>query len=125
MRFESLDGELAIPDPSLWPTTGSVWVEPSDDGDGQMARTAYLADGTIVTVHPRYGFGVGLWQPVDEDTYVSNILYKGGDWSLKAESTVGKDGERLTTHWEAEADWRNPAEDEAGTSTASRMHLEP
>lgn len=123
MRFESIDGELAIPDPSLWPTTGSVWVEPSGDDDGQVARTAYLADGTVVTVHPRYGVGVGLWQPVDEDTFVSNILYKGGDWSLKAESTVGQDGESLTTRWEAEAYWTNPAEDEAGTSTASRMHL--
>jgi hypothetical protein len=124
MRFESLAGELAIPDPSLWPTTGSVWVEPSGNDDGQMAWTAYLADGTIVTVDPRYGVGVGLWQPVDEDTFVSHILYKGGDWSLKAESTVGEDGESLATRWEAEADWTNPAEDEAGTSTARRMHLE-
>ncbi len=125
MRFEPLDGELTAPDPSLWPTTGSVWVEPSPSDDGQMARTAYLADGTLVTVHPRYGVGVGMWQPVDEDTFVSNILYKGGDWSLRAESTVSEDGESLVTRWQADANLGNPAEDEAGTSTASRMHLEP
>jgi hypothetical protein len=124
MRFKPLDGELATPDPSLWPTTGRVWVEPSGNDDGQMARTAYLADGTIVTVHPRYGVGVGMWQPVDEDTFVSNILYRSGDWSLKAESTVSEDGESLATRWAAKANWTNPAEDEAGTSTASRMHLE-
>ena len=125
MRFEPLDGEFAVPDPSLWPTTGSVWVEPSPNDDGQMARTAYLADGTLVSVHPKYGVGVGMWQPVDEDTFASNILYKGGDWSLKAESTVSGDGESLVTRWVAEAHWSNPAEDEAGTSTASRMRLEP
>lgn len=60
------------------PTTGSVWVEPSGDDYGQVARSAYLADGTIVTVHPRYGVGVGLWQPVDEDTFVSHILTRAG-----------------------------------------------
>ena len=125
MRFEPLDGELAVPDPGLWQTTGRVWVEPSPNDDGQMVRTAYLADGTVVTVHPRYGVGVGMWQPVDEDTFVSDIRYKGGQWSLKAESTVGEDGESLVTRWEADANLGNPAGDQAGTSTATRMHLEP
>ena len=78
-----------------------------------------------MSVHPKYGVGVGTWQPVDEDTFASNILYKGGKWSLKAESTVSGDGESLVTRWVAESHWSNPAEDEAGTSTASRMRLEP
>jgi hypothetical protein len=66
-----------------------------------------------------------MWQPVDEDTFVSNVLYKGGLWSLVAASTYGADGESLVTRWEADAHWTNPADDEAGTSTASRMHLAP
>ncbi len=78
-----------------------------------------------MTTHPKYGIGVGEWLPIDEDTIASNILYKGGDWSLKAESTVSEDGESLSTRWEADANLGNPAEDAAGSSTASRMHLEP
>ena len=125
MPFKPLEGELVVPDPSLWPTTGTVWSEDDWDQDGQVERTAYFADGTLLTVHPRYGVGVGMWQPVDEDTFVSNVLYKGGLWSLVAASTYGADGESLVTRWEADAHWTNPADDEAGTSTASRMHLAP
>ena len=125
MRFKPLEGELVAPDPSLWPTTGTVWSEDDGDQDGQVERTAYFADGTLLTVHPRYGVGVGMWQPVDEGTFVSNILYKGGLWSVIAESTYSEDGESLTTRWEADAHWTNPADDEAGTSTASRMQLDP
>ncbi len=34
MRFEPLEGDLAAPDPGLWPTIGSVWQEPYAEGDG-------------------------------------------------------------------------------------------
>lgn len=125
MRFEPLEGDLVAPDPDLWPTIGSVWQEPYAEDDSRMVRVAYLADGTAVTTHPRYGVGVGEWRPIDEDTFASNILYKGGDWSLKAESTLSEDGESLTTRWQADANLGNPAEDEEGTSTANRMRLEP
>jgi hypothetical protein len=126
-RIQPLDPDatLAPPDPELWPSSGTVWVQPMSDGEA--IRTAYLADGTVISVHPDHGVGAGLWQPLDADTFASSIGYgtfRYEDWRTEAESTVSPDGEALTTDYRL----RNASSEtleETGTSAATRMHLEP
>ncbi len=115
------DAPLARPDPALWPTSGTVWVQPTSDG--RAIRTAFLADGTVISVHPDHGIGAGLWQPIDADTFASSIGYgtfRYQDWQMEAESTVSPDGETLTSDYRL----RNASSEtpeETGTSTATRM----
>jgi hypothetical protein len=118
------DAPLASPDPALWPSTGSLWVESLEDG--QAARTAYLSDGTVISVHPEYGVGAGLWQPIDADTFASWIGYatqRSVDWQVRAESTISADGETLTSDYILEKK-SNDTAPETGTSTATRVRPE-
>jgi hypothetical protein len=123
MAIEPLDRERAIaaPDPSSWPSLGTIWVEAT--ADGLAVRSAYFADGTVISVHPVYGTGVGLWQPAGDDTFASTIHYRKGRTRLSGESTVSPDGETISTRYRL-VDDRAGAPPEEGVSKATRMHLE-
>jgi hypothetical protein len=112
---------LPEPDPALWPDEAMVWTE--DLPDGGVATTAYFPDGTVVTSHPTYGVGVGLWQPIDVDSIATWIGYateRSFRWRLRGEGTLGQDGETLTMDYLLQnLNWtRDP---EPGSSTATRM----
>ena len=92
--------------------------------DGLATRSAYLADGTVISVHPEYGEGVGLWQPTGPDTLVSDIRYRNGRVQLRAQSTVDAGGETLSTRYVLKADSTGMPET-TGTSTATRLRLQP
>lgn len=94
------DRPLPSPDPASWPSQGMVWTW--DTGDGRPARQAWFADGTVISVHPTFGRGVGLWQPVGPDTFASTVDYRYGDVQLRSEATRGADGDTLAIAWEQE-----------------------
>jgi hypothetical protein len=117
-----IDQPLPETDPAWWPPRGAVWVEQADDGP--VTHTAYLADGTVVSLHPDYGIGVGPWRPTGPDTFASTIWYRDGRVQLRAESTVSADGETLTSRF-ALLDPYPKGDVQTGTSTATRMHVGP
>jgi hypothetical protein len=86
---------------------------------------AYLADGTVVARDPRYGTGIGNWQPVDADTMLSVIRFStrlGQDHRIWAESTVAPDGATLTIRSEHQDKSTDPRVD-VETVTAVRLSL--
>jgi hypothetical protein len=116
---------LPARDAAPWPASGAVWMEPTTDG--LAITTAYLADGTVISVHPEYGTGVGLWQPIDDHTIASSLGYgtlRYADWRVRAESTISQDGETLSTTYKLK-DRSSQTPEEAGSTTATRVHLEP
>ena len=74
------DGALPEPDLTWWPSLGSLWVEERDGGPDVIS--ALHADGTLLTVDPYRGVGVGSWQPTGPDTAVVAIDYYDQDPSL-------------------------------------------
>jgi hypothetical protein len=118
------DGPLASPDPAALPVLARVWVEPADNG--RASRIAWLADGTIVAVHARYGMGMGLWRPTTDGRIASTIVYLYDTWRQEATSTIGADGQSLQSDWvvTTQHDATGPTE-EAGTSTSTLMQVEP
>jgi hypothetical protein len=112
---------LPEPDPALWPDEAMVWTE--ELADGGVATTAYFPDGSVVTSHPTYGVGVGLWQPIDDATFAIWIAYateRSFKWRLRGEGTLGPDGQTLSMDYLLQnLNWTT--DPEPGTSTATRM----
>jgi hypothetical protein len=81
-ELDSDSGALPEPDPSWWPSLGSLWVEEHDDGPD--VTTAFHADGTLLTIDPYRGVGVGSWQPTGPDTAALTIDYYDTDPSLES-----------------------------------------
>lgn len=70
----------AEPDPAWWPSQGTLWVEERDDGPNVI--TAFHADGTLLTIDPYRGVGVGSWRPTGPDSAAVTIDYYDTDPSL-------------------------------------------
>jgi hypothetical protein len=121
VALEPMGDQLPRVDPGSWPRTGSVWLEPTEQGP---AIIAYHTDGIVVARHPVYGTGVGLWQPIDGDTLTSSVGFASHtlqDHRIWSEATISPDGERLSiryTHQES----AGPVD--TGAATATRLDVE-
>jgi hypothetical protein len=105
----------------LWDEMGSVWLEPTELG---TAITAYLTDGTVIARDPRYGVGAGYWQPLDAHTIASWVGFPTPhEVQIRSEATIATDRESMSkTSILRDA---NTGSEEAGSVTATRLHLEP
>jgi hypothetical protein len=79
-ELDSGAGALPEPDPAWWPPLGSLWDEEREDGPD--VTTAFHADGTLLTIDPYRGVGVGSWQPTGPDSTAVTIDYYDTDPSL-------------------------------------------
>jgi hypothetical protein len=123
-RIEPMSGEtLPDVDSALWPDLGSVWLQETADG---VAIAAYLADGTAITQHRRYGTGVGYWQPIDTDTIASSVAFTERglkDYHLRAKATIASEGQTMSMTYQLVE--RNSGSEETGDMTATRLRLDP
>jgi hypothetical protein len=97
-------GEVPEPDEAWWPSLGSIWVEAREGGPDVM--TALHADGTVLTIDPYRGVGVGSWRPTGVDTATVTIDYydvdlthetvSPGPATLRGELRFAEDGELAT-----------------------------
>ncbi len=118
----AVDGKPVAPaHTDLWDDKGSVWLEPTDLGS---AITAYLTDGTVIARDPRYGAGAGYWQPIDAHTIASWVGFPTLQRiEIRTEATIAPDGESMSKTSILRD--TNTGSEEAGTATATRLHLEP
>lgn len=101
---------LVEPDPSWWPALGSLWLEAYDDGPAVI--TAIHADGTLLTIDPYRGVGVGSWQPTAMDRAAVVIDYYDtdpaldsvvrGDTTLRGELQFDPSGDTATVDYRIE-----------------------
>jgi hypothetical protein len=73
--------EATTVDPAWWPSLGSLWVDERDGGPSVM--TAIHADGTLLTIDPYRGVGVGNWVPTGPDSAALVIDYYDTDAALE------------------------------------------
>jgi len=122
-HIEPMDEPLPEVDPALWPTTGSVWLTPLEEG---TAITAHLTDGTVVALDPRFGTGAGYWQPLDADTIASSVgfsTHAEQDHHVWSEAVVDPDGETMRITYRHQDESGGPVEN--GQATAARLRIEP
>lgn len=133
-ELDSGGGALPEPDPAWWPSLGSLWVEERDDGP--EVTTAFHADGTLLTIDPYRGVGVGSWQPTGPDTAVLTIDYydtdpsldsvKRGPATLRGEMRTDESGELATLDFTVENRLEYGLEiwEEPGSATLRRQPFE-
>ena len=126
--------EVAEVDPAWWPSLGSLWVEEREDGPS--VTTAIHADGTILTIDPYRGVGVGNWTPTGPDSASVVIDYYDmdptldgitrGDSTLLGELQMDEAHENATIDFTDENELTNDpdAEDQNGSATLKRQPLE-
>jgi hypothetical protein len=123
LGIEQMDGRpLPEVDDGLWPPSGSVWLETTDQG---MSVNAFLRDGTVVSRHSRYGTGAGYWRPVDADTIAYSVAYalvSLQDQHIRGEATIAADGSTMSIEYQ-HVD-RNRDLDETGEASATRLYLD-
>ena len=122
-HIEPMDGPLPTADPALWPASGSVWLTSLEEG---AAITAHLTDGTVITLDPRYGTGVGYWQPLDAGTVASSVgfsTHPQQDHHLWSEAVIDPDGDTMHISYKHQDESGGPVE--TGSTSATRLRIEP
>jgi hypothetical protein len=121
---EVKDAPLPPADDSAWPELGSVWLQETDAG---TAIIAFLADGTLVARDPRYGTGIGSWQPMGAGRTIGVIRFStrlAQDHRVWLESTLLPDGDSMSIQFQHQDKSAGPDLD-VGTATAVRLTFEP
>jgi hypothetical protein len=123
-HLKPMDGRQLPPlDPVLWPTEGSVWLQPTGDA---TAIVAYLTDGTVVARHPTLGTGAGSWQSTGNDSRAASVFFAtvpGQDHHLLWEATIGPDEQHMSIEYELKD--ANSGAVETRAVEANRLRLEP
>lgn len=121
---------------TLHPIVGAwlLKVDISDENDPPHL-VIYHADGTYTDAAVGRGGGVGVWEPIDDHTVATNVLFHTEDESgnvgltrIRTESTVDESGDAYTTEYTREviaADGTSTGELGPGTGTAERVTVEP
>ncbi len=127
--------DAATVDPAWWPSLGSLWVEEHEDGPS--VTTAIHADGTLLTIDPYRGVGVGNWLPTGPDSASVVIDYydsdprpdvvKRGNSTLYGDLQMDEAHQSATIEFTVETRHQvtgEASETETGSAAMQRMHLE-
>lgn len=95
----------------------------------------YHADGTYTDAGAGRGSGIGVWEPIDENTVAANVLFhtqdEEGNFGLtriRTETTVDESGDAYTSEYTREliaADGTSTGELGPGSAMAERITVEP